>query len=176
MPSPSQDRPERLMKPRLQGRAMSDINTFRVQSIYRYPVKGLTPELLASSVLEIGKTLPADRRYAIENGPSGFDPAAPSYLPKQRFLTLMKNERLARLETRYDDATGMLVIRAGGRSRIFSRAFAPTSCAGRHACCTPTATASPMSRPRSCRSSTSPRLPRSRPPSACQSIHCAFAG
>lgn len=94
---------------------MTDINTFRVQSIYRYPVKGLMPELLASTVLEIGKTLPADRRYAIENGPSGFDPAAPSYLPKQRFLMLMKNERLARLEMQYDDATGMLVIRVDGR-------------------------------------------------------------
>src|SRR5215470_17969543 len=118
MPSPSQDRPERLMKPRLQGRAMSDINTFRVQSIYRYPVKGLTPELLASSVLEIGKTLPADRRYAIENGPSGFDPAAPSYLPKQRFLTLMKNERLARLDTHFHDATQVLVIKENGREVI----------------------------------------------------------
>ena len=41
------------------------------------------------------QTLPADRLYAIENGPSGFDPAAPRLLPKIRFLMLMKNERLA---------------------------------------------------------------------------------
>ncbi len=85
--------------------------TATVQSIYRYPVKGLSPESLPRVRLEPGQTLPADRRYAIENGPSGFDPAAPSYLPKSRFLMLMRNERLAQLDTRYDDATHTLVIR-----------------------------------------------------------------
>ena len=42
-------------------------------SIYRYPVKGLTPEPLTDVALTPGQTLPADRRYAIENGPIGFD-------------------------------------------------------------------------------------------------------
>jgi uncharacterized protein YcbX len=83
--------------------------------IYRYPVKGLSPESLTRTRLEPGQTLPSDRRYAIENGPSGFDPAAPSYLPKTRFLMLMRNERLAQLDTRYDDATHTLVIRHSGR-------------------------------------------------------------
>src|SRR5204863_4055962 len=86
-----------------------------IKSIFRYPVKGLSPESLPRVRLEAGKTLPADRRYAIENGPSGFDPAAPSYLPKSRFLMLMRNERLAELDTRYEDATHTLVIRHGGR-------------------------------------------------------------
>jgi uncharacterized protein YcbX len=85
-----------------------------VESIYRYPVKGLSPERLPSVRLEPGKTLPADRKYAIENGPSGFDPGAPGYLFKSRFLTLMKNERLAQLATRYDDATRVLTIRGEG--------------------------------------------------------------
>jgi uncharacterized protein len=89
--------------------------TAKVQSIYRYPVKGLSPENLARVRLEPGQTLPADRMYAIENGPSGFDPAAPAYLFKTHFLMLMKNERLAALETRYDDATHVLVIRREGR-------------------------------------------------------------
>src|SRR5438270_57587 len=82
-----------------------------IKGIYRYPVKGLSPESLARVRLEVGQTLPADRRYAIENGPSGFDPAAPSYLPKSRFLMLMRNEALARLDTHYDDASHTLVIR-----------------------------------------------------------------
>jgi uncharacterized protein YcbX len=86
-----------------------------IQSIYRYPVKGLSPERLPGVRLEPGKTLPADRMYAIENGPSGFDPAAPGYFPKTRFLMLMRNERLAALDTRYDDATRTLVIRQEGR-------------------------------------------------------------
>lgn len=89
--------------------------TARIHSIYRYPVKGLSPERLTRVRLEPGRTLPADRRYAIENGPSGFDPAAPAYLFKTHFLTLMKNERLAALETRYDDATHVLVVRGEGR-------------------------------------------------------------
>ena len=86
-----------------------------LKSIYRYPVKGLSPERLDDVRLEVGQTLPADRKYAIENGPSGFDPAAPGYLPKNRFLMLMRNERLATLETRYDDATHLLTIRGEGR-------------------------------------------------------------
>ena len=87
----------------------------RIDSIYRYPVKGLSPERLERAQLGPGKTLPADRRYAIENGPSGFDPAAPAYFPKSRFLMLMRNERLAQLDTRYDDATHTLVVRHEGR-------------------------------------------------------------
>ncbi len=89
--------------------------TATIEAIYRYPVKGLTPEPLAGAELAVGQTLPADRRYAIENGPTGFDPVAPSYFPKIRFLMLMKNERLARLRTHYDEATHVLTVRDGGR-------------------------------------------------------------
>ncbi len=86
-----------------------------IRDIYRYPVKGLSPERLARTGLKVGATLPADRRYAIENGPSGFDPAAPSYLAKTYFLMLMKNEALARLDTRYDDASHVLTVRHEGQ-------------------------------------------------------------
>jgi uncharacterized protein YcbX len=86
-----------------------------VQSIFRYSVKGLSPEPLARTRLAEGQTVPADRLYAIENGPSGFDPADPGYLPKSRFLMLMKNERLAHLRTRFDDASHELRIEADGR-------------------------------------------------------------
>ena len=88
----------------------------RVTSIYRYPVKGLSAEKLPGTVLAAGQTVPADRLYAIENGPSGFDRAAPAYIPKNRFLMLMRNERLARLDTHFDDATHMLTVRHGGRA------------------------------------------------------------
>jgi uncharacterized protein YcbX len=91
---------------------MNDPATIR--AIYRYPVKGLSPEGLATAALAPGETIAGDRRFAIENGPSGFDPAAPGYLPKQRFLMLMKNERLARLDTRLDDASQVLAIQENG--------------------------------------------------------------
>jgi uncharacterized protein YcbX len=101
------------------------IPSARVQAIYRYPVKGLSPEALARTRLEPGKALVADRRYAIENGPSGFDPSAPAYLPKIRFLMLMRNERLARLRTTYDDATSLLTIREGERELVRGDLSAP---------------------------------------------------
>lgn len=86
-----------------------------IRAIYRYPVKGLSPQPLERTRLSIGQTIPADRIYAIENGPCGFDPAAPAYFPKQRFLMLMRNERLASLRTDYDDPSHTMVIHADGR-------------------------------------------------------------
>jgi len=86
-----------------------------VASIYRYPVKGLTPEPLARVALRAGQPLPGDRRYAIENGPSGFDPADPRHFPKIHFLMLMRNERLATFETSYDEGSHVLTIRHHGQ-------------------------------------------------------------
>lgn len=85
-----------------------------LRDIYRYPVKGLTPERLPRVSLASGATLPADRMYAIENGPSGFDPAAPSYQPKTKFLMLMRDERLAALDARFDDLSHVLRVRHNG--------------------------------------------------------------
>jgi uncharacterized protein YcbX len=89
--------------------------TPKVSAIYRYPVKGLSPEALECVRLAVGATLPSDRLYAIENGPSGFDPAAARYMPKQRYLMLMRNERLAWLRTRLDDASQTLLVETDGR-------------------------------------------------------------
>src|SRR6266702_4895343 len=87
----------------------------KIHAIYRYPVKGLSPEPLERTELALHETLPGDRLYAIENGPSGFDPAAPRHQPKQRYLMLMRNEQLARLRTRFDQASHTLVVEAQGR-------------------------------------------------------------
>ena len=86
----------------------------KIEGIYRYPVKGLSPQALPRVRLTPGATLPADRLYAIENGPSGFDPAAPAYFPKIVFLMLMRNERLAALRTDYDEESHTLVIHSDG--------------------------------------------------------------
>ena len=86
----------------------------QIEGLYRYPLKGLSPEPLARVPLEVGQTFPADRRYAIENGPSGFDPKAPGWLPKSYFLMLMRNERLAGLQTHFEDRTNLLTIAEGG--------------------------------------------------------------
>jgi len=93
---------------------MSHTQPAKIASLYRYPVKGLTPEPLPRVALDVGQTLPADRRYAIENGPSGFDPAAPKWLPKPHFLMLMRDEWLAALHTHFDDASNVLTISRDG--------------------------------------------------------------
>lgn len=81
-----------------------------VTALYRYPVKGFSPEPLERAEITAGGTIPYDRAFAVENGPSGFDPAAPAYFPKINFLMLMRNERIAELRTRFDAASGVLAI------------------------------------------------------------------
>ena len=87
----------------------------RVAHLYRYPVKGLSPERLDAADLETSGYFAGDRLYAIENGPSGFNEVAPRHLPKVAFLMLMRNEALARLGTRFDHATHVLAVEQDGR-------------------------------------------------------------
>ena len=84
--------------------------------IYRYPVKGLTPEPLASADLSPGHGLPQDRRFALAHGSTNFDVSAPTWMPKTKFLMLMRNERLARLRTKFDEASGILTIQRDGKT------------------------------------------------------------
>jgi MOSC domain-containing protein len=90
----------------------------KIQAIYRYPVKGLSPEPLPRTQLAVGETLPGDRLYAVENGPSGFDPGEPRHRPKMHYLMLMRNERLATLKTSFDAPTETLVIAYEGREAV----------------------------------------------------------
>jgi uncharacterized protein len=84
--------------------------TAMLRELYHYPVKGLSPQRLGRAELLPGQPIGCDRLYAIENGPSGFDPQAPAYLPKQHFFMLMRNERLARLKCAFDPLTHVLSI------------------------------------------------------------------
>ena len=89
-----------------------------IRAIYRYPIKGLSPQALDRAPLSVGQTIPADRLYAIENGPCGFDPDAPTYFPKVRFLMLMRNERLASVRTHFDETSHALTIESEGREAL----------------------------------------------------------
>lgn len=90
----------------------------KVTALYRYPVKGFSPEPLDRVEITAGGTFPFDRAFAIENGPSGFDPAAPAYFPKAYFLMLMKNERMADYQTRFDDVNGVFRIFRSGSLQV----------------------------------------------------------
>ena len=93
----------------------------QISSLYRYPVKGLTGEKLASVELKPGATFPMDRAFALENGPSGFDPAAPTWQPKIKFLCLMRDASIAALTTRYDDASGTFTVAKNGKTLLEAR-------------------------------------------------------
>lgn len=105
--------------------APSPVDFASIASLYRYPVKGLTPERLEVVELEAGRYFPGDRLYAIENGPSGFIPEVPAFQPKIKFLMLMRNERLAALKARYEDATSELVIDLDGKEAVRGRLDTP---------------------------------------------------
>jgi uncharacterized protein YcbX len=87
--------------------------SFRISALYRYPVKGLSPERVEAATLETSGYFPGDRLYAIENGDSGFNAVAPRHQPKTKYLMLMRDEALARLRTRYDEASRTLTVETG---------------------------------------------------------------
>jgi uncharacterized protein YcbX len=88
----------------------------QVVSLYRHPVKGFTPERLDQAELVAGQCFPCDRLYAVEDGPSGFDPAAPAHISKMKFAVLAKIPQVAKARTAYDPATGVFTARAEGRA------------------------------------------------------------
>ena len=93
-------------------------------------MKGFTPERLEAASLTAGAYFPCDRIYAVEDGPSGFDPAAPKFISKQKFTVLAKIAEVARARTAYDEASGELSVTAEGRAPFRARL---TEAAGREA-------------------------------------------
>jgi uncharacterized protein YcbX len=83
-------------------------------SLYRHPVKGFTPERREHAELAAGACFPFDRMYAVENGPSGFDPAAPAHVSKMKFTVLAPIAKVAAVRTAYDEVSGRLSAVAPG--------------------------------------------------------------
>jgi uncharacterized protein YcbX len=86
----------------------------RVERITRYPVKGLTGELMDVVDIAAGEGLPHDRRFAFAQGDNPFDPAAPGWMQKRHFACLMANAGIAAIRSAYDPVTGMLLLMAPG--------------------------------------------------------------
>ncbi|QPH53685.1 MOSC domain-containing protein [Pontivivens ytuae] len=83
----------------------------RIRSLSRFPVKGMTAEPLDAVELVAGQGIRGDRRWGFAQPDSGFDPADPKPLPKDRFVVLLREAGLARLQTRLEGDT--LTIRDG---------------------------------------------------------------
>lgn len=102
--------------------------TSTIGAIYRYPVKGLSAEKLDRVMLAPGQCLPQDRRFAIALGSTVFDPQNPEWLPKRHFIMLMRDEKLARLQTRFDAENSVLTIAEGGRVLLRGQMTEPDGC------------------------------------------------
>src|SRR5471032_3600060 len=100
-----------------------------IASLFRHPVKGFTPERVDLAKLEPGAAFPGDRLYALEDGPCGFDPANPGFVPKQRFAVLAKIAEVAKAKTRLDDATGRFHATAQGRPEFVGKLSEPEGAA-----------------------------------------------
>ena len=88
--------------------------TATIAALYRYPIKGLSPEPLDRIALSPGKCLPQDRRFAIALPTTEFDPARPQWLSKTHFIMLMRDQKLAELRTHFDAGAGVLTAERDG--------------------------------------------------------------
>lgn len=82
----------------------------KILSLSSYPIKGLSAQSHKVAQLKTGDGFPGDRLFGFAKGNSGFDPADPKPLPKNRFIVLLQHARLAGLETAFDPGTGILTI------------------------------------------------------------------
>jgi uncharacterized protein len=102
--------------------------TATIDSLWRHPIKGFTPEQVVEALLSEGEFFPHDRVYALEVGPSGFDAENPKTISKMKFAVLARFPAVARLRTRYDEIGGTFTLSDEDGSRNFDL----TSDAGRH--------------------------------------------
>jgi uncharacterized protein YcbX len=90
----------------------------RVTALWRWPVKGLGGQSLDEVHVKEGSLFPFDRAFALENGPSDFDAAAPRHVPKRQFVCMVHQPTTGRMTAAYDESTGMLAITADDGSTL----------------------------------------------------------
>ncbi len=95
----------------------------RVEYLYRYPIKGLTAEALEAAEVDAGGSIPWDRAFALALGGSGFDPAAPRWIQKLKFMCHAGNARIAALRSVFEPRDGTLTIRAPDGTTIAANAL-----------------------------------------------------
>jgi uncharacterized protein YcbX len=102
--------------------------TGQITALVHYPVKGLSGQTLPEVTLSTGQGFPFDRMFGFARAGSGFDPADPAPMPKDRFLMLMRDERLAGLASHFDPVTRMLELQVQGRSVFSADLSKPQGC------------------------------------------------
>ena len=87
-----------------------------VTGLYQYPIKGLSPQPVATVRVEAGKPFPFDRVFALARPGVAVTAEEPKWAKKGLFVMLMLDEGLATVRTHLDEETLVLTVRDGGRS------------------------------------------------------------
>ncbi len=77
----------------------------RIVALSYFPIKGLSAHPLDSVRLEVGAGFPGDRQWGFARPDSGFDPADPKPLPKDKFVVLLKEAELAGVQAELQSDT-----------------------------------------------------------------------
>jgi GntR family transcriptional regulator/MocR family aminotransferase len=86
-----------------------------VTGLYHYPIKGLSPQPLATVRVKAGKPFPFDRVFALARPGVAVTAEEPKWAKKGLFVMLMLDEGLASVRTHLDEETLLLTIRDGER-------------------------------------------------------------
>jgi len=83
-----------------------------LKNIFRYPIKGLSGDGMPEVKLAAGKPVPCDRQYAIALSDTEFDAENPVHLSKTKFVMLMRDTKLAEINTEFVEDGHRLVVRS----------------------------------------------------------------
>jgi uncharacterized protein YcbX len=96
------------------GRIAREVVVARIAQLYRYPIKGLSPQPINTVNLRVGGGFPFDRMFALARPGGLYNESEFVPLPKRQYFMLMKDERLAGLTTHLDVDTLVLTIQVRG--------------------------------------------------------------
>jgi len=94
-------------------------SALKIERISRFPIKGLSGEPLTSVSLRSGDGVPGDRLFGFTRYNSGFDPQHPEPLPKNHFVVLLNEAKLAGLKTKFDQKVELLEIVSDQKTHRF---------------------------------------------------------
>ena len=89
-----------------------------ISNIYRYPVKGLSAQRVASAVVQAGQPFPHDRIFALARPRSPIETDTAKWAKKGLFVMLMLDEALARVRTQLDVETLDFTIQQGNQQLL----------------------------------------------------------
>lgn len=93
---------------------MSADRRARVDGLFVYPVKGLTPQPLADVPLRTGRGFPHDREIALARPGGAYRPGLQHGIGKREFFVLVAEARLAGIETHLDPYASRFTARVRG--------------------------------------------------------------